>query len=59
MVILKQVSPEYRQTKLLIFHSKYNKKNYENIIIKLQGVRLEHSKSIMGFAGKRIKQKIK
>ena len=51
------------KTKLLISHSKYNKKNYDNIIIKLQGVRLEHSNSIkylgvyidhnlsMGFAG--------
>ena len=29
--------------KLLIFHSKYNKKNYENIIIKLQGVWLDLS----------------
>ena len=34
------------KTKLLIFHSKYNKKNYDNIIIKLQGVRLEHSNSV-------------
>ena len=34
------------KTKLLIFQSKYNKKNYDNIITKLQGVRLEHSNSV-------------
>ena len=36
------------KTKLLIFHSIYiyNKKNYDNIILKLQGVRLEHSNSV-------------
>ena len=41
-----RLSPNIDKTKLLIFHSKYNKKNYENIIIKLQGVRLEHSNPV-------------